>query len=194
MSRRKGMARAALSILIACVLGCGSHTTVKNPGGGGGTAPQESLLDDLLVKYVGADGLVDYYGLLADRDGLDAFVGAAADITLEDYLPDAPPLGARQFAFWVNLYNAATLQLILDNLPVASIRDIGEPWDLEIFNVGGTLMSLNTMEHVILRALGGTRGSTSPSTARPSAARCSRPGRSRRKTWRRSSTRPSPQS
>jgi len=59
MNRRKGLSRAALSILIACALGCGSNTTTKNPGGGGGTAPQESLLDDLLVQYVDADGLGD---------------------------------------------------------------------------------------------------------------------------------------
>ncbi|MFC1890129.1 DUF547 domain-containing protein [Thermodesulfobacteriota bacterium] len=156
MNLEKGISWIALLALLAFAVGCGAHTTHKNTGGGGEESSLESLLDEALLNYVDADGLVDYYGLLADRQGLDTFVGTAAGIALEDYLPEFAPLDARQFAFWVNLYNAATLQLILDNLPLVSIRDIAGSgtWDLKIFDVGGTWMSLNDIEHGILRSLG----------------------------------------
>lgn len=65
-----------------------------------------------------------------------------------------------QYAYWVNLYNALTVQLILDNYPVASITKIGSwfgfgPWDDEIANVAGKPLTLNDIEHRILRPIWG---------------------------------------
>ncbi|WP_168203591.1 DUF547 domain-containing protein [Oceanispirochaeta crateris] len=62
-----------------------------------------------------------------------------------------------QFAFWINLYNALTVSLILEEGPVESIRDIKSglfssgPWDLEISEVEGVVLTLNDIEHEILR-------------------------------------------
>ncbi len=90
-----------------------------------------------------------------DRGKLQAYVAAL----------QAQPISAfsrpTQFAYWVNLYNAATVDLILDNYPVASIRDIKispglfsfGPWDADILNVEGEAMSLNDIEHRILRPI-----------------------------------------
>lgn len=62
-----------------------------------------------------------------------------------------------QFAFWVNLYNAATVDLILRKYPVASIRDIGllgqGPWGDKRLKVGGRDLSLDDIEHTILRPI-----------------------------------------
>jgi hypothetical protein len=65
-----------------------------------------------------------------------------------------------QAAYWINLYNAATVRLIVENYPVASIRDIrlgglfsGGPWDAGILRVEGEEISLNDIEHRILRPL-----------------------------------------
>ncbi len=69
-----------------------------------------------------------------------------------------------QFAFWANLYNAKTIDVVLDHYPVRSIRDInlggglfaaitGGPWKAKIVKVNGQALSLDDIEHVILRGL-----------------------------------------
>ncbi len=64
-----------------------------------------------------------------------------------------------QFAYWVNLYNAVTVALILKHYPVDSIRDIDispgffsdGPWGAKLVEVGGVKLSLDNIEHDILR-------------------------------------------
>jgi hypothetical protein len=63
-----------------------------------------------------------------------------------------------QFAYWVNLYNALTVQLILENYPIKSITKLGGffsfgPWDGEIVQVAGQSLTLNDIEHRILRPI-----------------------------------------
>lgn len=66
---------------------------------------------------------------------------------------------AQQQAYWVNLYNALTVQLILDNPDVSSIRKIKNgffsigPWSRDIIQVEGVVLTLNDIEHRILRPL-----------------------------------------
>lgn len=68
---------------------------------------------------------------------------------------------SEQFAFWVNLYNALTIEVILDHYPVVSIRDIDTspgfladgPWGEELLVVEGRGLSLNDIEHRILRPI-----------------------------------------
>jgi hypothetical protein len=67
-----------------------------------------------------------------------------------------------QFAFFVNLYNAKTLDIVLDHYSVKSIKDIslggslfsslsGGPWQAKVVKVKGIDLSLDDIEHVILR-------------------------------------------
>ncbi len=63
-----------------------------------------------------------------------------------------------QFAYWVNLYNALTVDLILDNYPIKSIKNLGGffssgPWDDDVAVVAGTPITLNDIEHRILRPI-----------------------------------------
>ena len=58
---------------------------------------------------------------------------------------------SQQLAFWINLYNAATLRLILDHYPVKSIRKIDRPWRQTVVTVNGVSLSLNDIEHGIIR-------------------------------------------
>ena len=63
-----------------------------------------------------------------------------------------------QFAYWVNLYNALTVQLILDNYPLKSITKLGGlfsfgPWDEKLVTINGNNLSLNDIEHRILRPI-----------------------------------------
>src|SRR5260370_17976352 len=68
---------------------------------------------------------------------------------------------AEQLAYWVNLYNSLTVDLVLDRYPVSSIRDIAispglfssGPWDKAVMRVGGEAMTLNDIEHRILRPI-----------------------------------------
>ena len=78
---------------------------------------------------------------------------------------DVRKLGrAEQFAFWANLYNAKTIDIVLDKYPVESIKDIrlgggllavvtGGPWKKKVVTVNGIELSLDDIEHKILRAL-----------------------------------------
>jgi hypothetical protein len=58
-----------------------------------------------------------------------------------------------QIAFWFNLYNAATLKLILDHPGIASIQDIKKPWDTVVATVKGRALTLNEIEHGIIRPI-----------------------------------------
>lgn len=63
---------------------------------------------------------------------------------------------AEQRAYWINLYNALTVKLVLDHYPVKSIRDIGPlwgPWGKKRIRVEGERLSLNDIEHRILRPI-----------------------------------------
>ncbi len=101
-------------------------------------------------------------------DGLNRFryadVGAEHKASLKAYLEglqnfDPTTLNRdEQFAFWVNLYNAATIDVVLEHYPVDSIRSIklsgplfSGPWRKKFLNVGGYELSLDMIEHEILR-------------------------------------------
>jgi hypothetical protein len=66
-----------------------------------------------------------------------------------------------QKAYWINFYNALTIKVILDHYPVKSIRDIDispgffsdGPWDKKLGSVEGFEISLNDIEHRILRPI-----------------------------------------
>jgi len=66
-----------------------------------------------------------------------------------------------QKAFWINLYNALTVKVVLDHYPVKSIRDIDispgffsvGPWGAKLLTIEGEKVSLNDIEHRILRPI-----------------------------------------
>lgn len=60
---------------------------------------------------------------------------------------------SEQIAFWFNLYNAATVRLILQNPSVASIRDVKKPWDTNVATVLGRPLTLNQIEHGVIRPI-----------------------------------------
>ncbi len=121
------------------------------------------------------DGLLKAY-VVTDRDGLNrvdyAAWKASGHAALQTYIQslertdpgelDQP----EQFAFWVNLYNAKTIDIVLAKYPVRSIKDIslggslfsaitGGPWKAKVVRVAGQDLSLDDIEHVILRPLFG---------------------------------------
>lgn len=91
-------------------------------------------------------GTVDYDAV--PRPDLDAYVQAVAAAPL-DQLP-AP----EQQALLINAYNALTVQLIVSQPQrPASIRDLDAPWKARRWTVGGHTVSLDDLEHGLLRPI-----------------------------------------
>ena len=113
---------------------------------------QHAAFDAILRARVSFSG-VDYAGLKADAGGLDGYLQALAGA-------EGPgATDAERMAFWINAYNALTLDLIIDNYPLASIRDLdgGDPWSVRTWTVAGQTVTLNQIEHEILRPMGDPR-------------------------------------
>jgi len=90
-----------------------------------------------------------------DREALKNYLQTLQLLPISGYNP------AEQKAFWINLYNALTVDLILSRFPVASIRDINispglfikGPWGAKLVAIEGEKLSLDDIEHRILRPI-----------------------------------------
>ena len=103
---------------------------------------------NLLQKYVDQEGNVNYKGFKEDEPALDEYLDFLADSA-----PGSSSTKEEKLVFYINLYNAATVKLILENYPVRSIKDIKSPWDKKWVKVGDEILSLGAIEHKILRKL-----------------------------------------
>ena len=115
-------------------------------------AMDHSKWTEVLQSYVTDNGAVNYRGLQNNRAVLNAY--------LNDLSSNTPKNNwsiSEKKAYWINAYNAYTIQLILDNYPTESIKDIKDPWGQTFFEISGKTMSLNTIEHEILRPMGDPR-------------------------------------
>jgi len=118
------------------------------------TAAQEAsfdhqALDDVLSTYVDAEGMVDYAGLARDREStLQPYLDALAEAEVEALSDDAA------FAFWINAYNALTLDLIARHYPVDDIFATHEenPFKQPVGTVAGHTLSLDELEHDFIDA------------------------------------------
>ncbi|WP_234423438.1 DUF547 domain-containing protein [Aquimarina spinulae] len=108
--------------------------------------------NDLLQKHVSATGTVRYIGFKQDYLVLKSYLEA-----LRKNIPAENWSKSDVLAYWINVYNAFTVKLILDNYPIKSIKDIKEPWDLRFFKLGNKWYTLNDVEHRILRKMGDPR-------------------------------------
>lgn len=113
--------------------------------------PTHARWGRVLSKFV-RDGAVDYAALTASPAELAGYLHDLGSLSEADF--NTLPREA-QIAFLLNLYNAATLKLIVDHHPVSSIRRVGgwfkSPWDLDCVTVFGRTVTLNTVEHQMLR-------------------------------------------
>ncbi len=120
-----------------------------------------SLWDTLLATYLvtthpSGINRFRYAGVSpADRQTLAEFLGYLQQVKVSSLNPH------EQKAYWVNLYNALTVKIILDHYPVKSIMDIDispgvfskGPWDAKLLTIEGEKVSLNDIEHRILRPI-----------------------------------------
>ncbi|MCG9552260.1 DUF547 domain-containing protein [Vibrio sp. Isolate31] len=112
----------------------------------------QQFLDSYLVKQ-GQNTLVRYQAVTAtDKSKLKQYIKQLEQINPLEYSK------AGQYAYWVNLYNAVTVDLILDAYPVKSITKLGGlfsfgPWGDDVVSVNGKSLTLNDIEHRILRPI-----------------------------------------
>ena len=109
--------------------------------------------------------------VVTDEDGVNriayARIGEGERKALSDYIARlaATPIGglrrAEQMAFWINLYNALTVKLVLDHYPFPGMLRLGispglfsiGPWGKKLLRVDGVELSLDDIEHRILRPI-----------------------------------------
>jgi hypothetical protein len=123
-------------------------------------AVEHSEWNDFLGRNVkaGRDGINRIaYGKVsaADRKALDAYVAKLSGIRITKFPR------AEQRAYWINLYNATTVKVVLDHYPVESITKINispglfakGPWKKKLLTIEGEGVSLDDIEHRILRPI-----------------------------------------
>ena len=116
----------------------------------------QGLLGIYLIEHESGINRFDYQSLKSNE---------AAQGELTQYLLKLTEMDPRQFnrneqmAYWINLYNALTVYVINNNYPVESIKDIKSgivnwgPWDLELITIQDQSLTLNDIEHRILRPI-----------------------------------------
>ena len=107
--------------------------------------------DGVLKQYV-KNARVDYAGLKVQPQALNDYLKAVAAVSKTEFKKWSEP---QQIAFLANAYNAYTLRLVVEHYPVKSIKDIGGfftgPWDQPSVQLFGETITLNTVEHGMLR-------------------------------------------
>lgn len=142
-------------------------------------APKAVLWDRWIINNSQSNLKVDHKpwdlfleaNVVKGEDGINRVIyGEVTDenkIILDSYLtqlsltPVSKLNRMEQFAFWINLYNALTVKVILEHYPVESIRDIDTspgffsngPWRKKLIKIEDVKISLNDIEHRILRPI-----------------------------------------
>ena len=115
-----------------------------------------AFLDKYLVRVKNGPNLIRYGQVgAADKTALGTYINMLAAT------PVSTLKRAEQKAFWINLYNALTVQVILEHYPVKRILDIDispgffavGPWGKKLIKVEGEDISLDDIEHRILRPI-----------------------------------------
>lgn len=118
-----------------------------------------SKYQQFLTKYVVTNSnginLVKYSQVTqADLQSLQNYIKYMSTIKILSYNRN------EQLAYWVNLYNALTLDVVLEHMPVDSILKIklggifsSGPWDAKLITIEGHMVSLNDIEHRIIRPI-----------------------------------------
>lgn len=135
-----------LTLLVACGAGKPELSDIS---------PSHELWNKLVKEHVSTDGDVDYQGFLEEKAQLAKYLDL-----LSSHHPN-PNTWTREelLAYWINAYNAYTIELILRHYPLESIKDIkrwnipflNTPWQIKFFSIGGKKYDLNAIEHQILR-------------------------------------------
>ncbi|MEA5500628.1 DUF547 domain-containing protein [Limnoraphis robusta Tam1] len=151
----------ALTLLIPVLFlisSCATETTPLNINSENSTESNVTLAatepfsyqnyQQILSIYVDENGNVNYKALKENRQNLDKFNASLATLSPQSFENWTEK---EKIAFWINAYNSLTLLAIIENYPTKSIRDIPGVWTKLQFNVMGKEVTLDEIEHKILR-------------------------------------------
>ena len=98
------------------------------------------------------------HGTWVDYESLRTTQSLSAELI---WLAKSPiPKGrTAQMAFWINTYNLLTLKLVVDHPNIHSLKDLdnGEVWSSRSFKVANKMLTLDDIEHKILRSMNDPR-------------------------------------
>lgn len=120
------------------------------------STPSHELWNDLLGKHVSDNGNVDYQGFIKDSVTLNKYLDL-----LSKNAPDKDKWTEEErLAYWINAYNAFTIQIVIRHYPIDGIKEIASglsipfvstTWDIKFIELGGERINLNRIEHGIIR-------------------------------------------
>ncbi|MGM8888049.1 DUF547 domain-containing protein, partial [Psychrobacter sp. 1U2] len=114
----------------------------------------DSLLDkNVTMTNGGKASVVNYAGMKADNGKLSSYLNATSKVSQAEFNRWNKD---EQLAFLINVYNAATIELVLIKYPnIKSIKDIGgllsSPWKQDFIPLLGKTRSLDDIEHNLIR-------------------------------------------
>lgn len=144
-----------ISLLLIAILAYGCKGVDRDMNGNSRPIKHDTF-DKLLKVHVDEGGMVNYEGFIADSLELNVYLKSiSTNVPNPQYWSQNEEL-----SYWINAYNAFTIQLIIRNYPLVSIKDVGEglkipfvnsPWDFKFIPIGKNLYDLNNIEHGTIR-------------------------------------------
>jgi hypothetical protein len=112
------------------------------------SSPSHSAWNNLLNANVSSTGGVNYGTIKRSEKALDGYLELLAENPVQSSWSRN-----EQMAYWINLYNASTVKLIVSNYPTKSIQNLesGKPWDKKWIKSGNKTYTLNEIENSVLR-------------------------------------------
>ena len=101
-----------------------------------------------LKEHVSNEGIVNYDKVLKNLDRLNEITNNFAKIS-----PNSSWSKSELKAYWINFYNANVIKLLAENYPIKSINYIRDPFDIKIVQYAGDKISLDNVEHEVIRKL-----------------------------------------
>ncbi|MFL1012543.1 DUF547 domain-containing protein [Flavisericum labens] len=108
--------------------------------------------NNILKDYVSEKGNVNYKSLKNNQGDITQYINYLGENT-----PNEDWSENEKLAYWINAYNALTIDLILKHYPIKSIKDIKNPWKQRLWTLGKKSFNLDEIEHEILRNMGEPR-------------------------------------
>lgn len=106
------------------------------------------LWSELLSKHVSESGEVNYKSFKKDSVKLKDYISY-----LSKNMPSDSASKNEKLAYWINLYNVLTVDLIVRHYPIKSIKDIKNPWKQRLWKTANLNYNLDEIEHDILRKM-----------------------------------------
>jgi hypothetical protein len=147
--------RAAIPLVVAALFaGCGAPRATRATGPiagavetalASGTERFDNSTWGRLLAETTRDGRVDYLKMQDRRDQLENYLAAVGKARLDRLAP------AQLEALLIDAYNACTVHTVLEHPRIRSIREIPGVWTAVTHRVGGFDLTLDSIEHRILR-------------------------------------------